>query len=136
MCFLCTQANASIAIKVIPYKSHGELFYKTCGVAHVVHVSGAVYDSTMHRGTDMFNACPLDVCPSAHSWCGSYKIWFSLISSAVINNILANTQRIILFAGRTWYCYFASRRLVKLGVPWPASNLIWYFGWFCADWVV
>ena len=34
MCFLCTQANASIAIKVIPYKSHGELFYKTCGVAH------------------------------------------------------------------------------------------------------
>ena len=38
MCFLCTQANASIAIKVIPYKSHGELFYKTCGVAHVVQV--------------------------------------------------------------------------------------------------
>ena len=38
MCFLCTQANASIAIKVIPYKSHGELFYKTCGVADVVHV--------------------------------------------------------------------------------------------------
>jgi hypothetical protein len=38
MCFLCTQANASIAIKVIPYKLHGELFYKTCGVADVVHV--------------------------------------------------------------------------------------------------
>ena len=38
MCFLCTQANASIAIKVIPYKSHSVLFHKTCGVAQVVHV--------------------------------------------------------------------------------------------------
>ena len=38
MCFLCTQANASIAIKVIPYKLHGELFHKICGIADVVHV--------------------------------------------------------------------------------------------------
>ena len=66
MCFLCTQANASIAIKVIPYKLHGELFYKTCGVADVVHV---VLFMIQHWGAEllcqlcsyMFNARPLDV---------------------------------------------------------------------------